>query len=58
MSTPQKHIEQLYAALGIMFITAVVIILVLAFSGSYAWDAGFAAGQEYEAWFCFNTLNP
>ena len=45
----QKHIERLYAALG---------VLVLALSGSYAWDVGFAAGQEYEAWFCSNLVTP
>lgn len=45
----QKHTERLYVALG---------VLVLALSGSYAWDAGFAAGQEYEARFCSNPVTP
>lgn len=54
----QKHTERLYAAFAIMLMVSIAVITVLAISGSYAWDAGFAAGQEYEAWFCSNTVTP
>ena len=54
----QKHIERLYAALGVLALVFIAVTVILALSGSYAWDAGFAAGQEYEAWFCSNPVTP
>lgn len=54
----QKHTERLYAAFAIMLMVSIAVTIILAISGSYAWDAGFAAGQEYEAWFCSNTVTP
>ena len=54
----QKHTERLYAALGVLVLVFIAVTVTLAVSGSYAWDAGFAAGQEYEAWFCSNAVTP
>ena len=54
----QKHIERLYAALGILLMASLTVTVILALSGSYAREAGFAAGQEYEAWFCSNPVTP
>lgn len=54
----QKHIERLYAALGVLVLVFITVTVTLAVSGAHAWDAGFAAGQEYEAWFCSNTVTP
>lgn len=54
----QKHTERLYEALGVLVLVFIAVTVTLALSGSYAWDAGFAAGQEYEAWFCSNTVTP